>query len=239
MTEPNSRAGFVAVIGAPNAGKSSVFNALVREDRAIVTDIPGTTRDVIEGRTVMDGLVIRLRDTAGLRESEDVIEKLGVERTRQAMAEADITLAVLDGSLPLEPDDEALVRTVLGTDGIVVVNKSDLLQAFVPDPGWKAIAVSAKSGEGISKLEGAIGERLDGLTAGAKDQVLTNQRQLGCMERARDAFEFALRSATTGTPMDILAIDLKAAYAALGEITGETVGDTIIDEIFSRFCLGK
>ena len=221
----------VAIVGRPNVGKSSLMNAILGSDRAIVTAIAGTTRDIIDEKVSMDGVPVRLIDTAGIREANDEAEQIGVSRARDAMIGADVVCLVLDASVPLTEQDEALLQETQGGTRIVVLNKSDLAQAS----GYadEAIRVSAKSGEGLDALQSAIlalaaPERADGTT-------ITNERHIRALELALKA----LRDAETADELDCAATDVKNALHHLGSITGTDVDASVIDRIFERFCVGK
>jgi tRNA modification GTPase len=234
--------GALAVIaGRPNAGKSSLFNALLREDRAIVTDIPGTTRDWIEAWVSIEGIPVRLADTAGLHPSEDPVEKLGMERSRELLAAADLVLYVLDGAEGVTEDDRAFLSDHGGdtsaAPALALWNKADLAP---PPPSFRP--VSAKTGEGIAELAGEIATVLErslgggdgGNTAGAG-----TERQKALVDRGIAALEEALSLADRREPLDLIAPALREAVNALGEITGEVSTAELLDVMFSRFCVGK
>lgn len=240
-----------ALIGQPNAGKSSLLNALAGYDRAIVTHIPGTTRDTIEVTVELGGYPFRLVDTAGLRESDDPIEQLGVQRSRAAMAQADLLLLVCDGTQGLLPEDRALLDQALTqTDTILAVNKGDLPDYAPPQPPAPAgehtltvVELSAKTGQGLDKLEQALAQlaqrtlpQTEGAAAG---ELLTNQRQTEAVHRALQAVDRALTALEAGVTPDALLTDAEEALAALGELTGKTVREDITRRIFERFCVGK
>jgi len=225
----------VALIGRPNVGKSSLLNALLGEERAIVTAIPGTTRDLVEGEMMIEGTRVHLTDTAGVREAEDPVERMGVERSRRAMADADVTLMVLDDSEEMTDEDRKLMDS-LREPAALVVNKTDLGRKLVlPESNaFEVIEVSAKRPESVR----AIKEYLAGLARVTDRTVMTQPRQLDALGRAISHLEDALETARNLTP-DMTATDLQAAQAALGEITGDQVDEKLLDEVFSRFCVGK
>ena len=233
-----------AIVGRPNAGKSSLLNALAGYQRAIVTDIPGTTRDTIEVNAELSGVPFRLVDTAGVRESADPIEQMGVARTRQAMEEADLVLVVWDSSQAVTREDQEILRSAAEVRTAVLVwNKSDLESAPLPaidlPENVTALEVSAKTGQGLEKL-GNILARLAGLNdLGQADVILTNARQAEAVGRALDAVGQALEGLRGGTPPDLLLLDAEEAISALGELTGRTVREDITARIFERFCVGK
>lgn len=231
-----------AIIGRPNVGKSSLLNRLVRRERAIVTDIPGTTRDVIEETVSIDGVPLVLIDTAGINETSDPVERLGIERSRAALAQADLVLLVLDGSRPLTSDDLALVEAARARRAIAVVNKSDLPPAVdagtLPVP---AVRVSARTGEGTEALVAAILACLgdDGATLAIEHAVTATSRQVDALRRALAGVDDALATASGAAPEDMIGVGVREAVVALGEITGDTVTEDLLDAIFSEFCIGK
>ena len=236
-----------AILGRPNAGKSSLLNALLGYDRAIVTDIPGTTRDTVEEKCVLGGVLLRLIDTAGLRETEDAVEKLGTERSRRAAEDAGLVLALIDGSQPVTPEDEAILRLAAGKERwLLLLTKSDLPQkAVLPRlsalPGTAPAAVlslSAKTGSGIPALETAVAELFPQGEA-ETGSLLTNPRQADAVGRALDAVRRAEESLTLGLTPDVILTDAEEALSALGELTGATAREEIVSAIFSRFCVGK
>ncbi len=238
-----------AIIGRPNVGKSSLLNALLRTDRAIVTPVPGTTRDVLEEVLNIRGIPVRLLDTAGIRETGDPVEQEGVRRSRAALEQADLLLIVLDGSAPLADDDRALLQES-GAAGdqkrLVIVNKRDLPRRIDPSslpsgaPGWGLVEISARTGEGLDDLRDRIRTLLLQPEFEARETVLvTHLRHQAALQRTRDALTAALGSVEAGTAGELIAMDLRAAIDALGEITGTVTTDDILDRIFSEFCIGK
>jgi len=221
----------VAIVGRPNVGKSSLMNAMLGNDRAIVTATAGTTRDIIDEKLSMDGVPVRLIDTAGIREAHDEAEKIGVDRARDAFRRADVVCLVLDASVSMTEQDETLLQETQDSTRIVVLNKSDLPQKT--EYAGAAIRVSAKTGGGLRELQDAIlalaaPERADGST-------ITNERHIRALELALTA----LRDATTADELDCAATDVKNALHYLGSITGTDVDASVIDRIFERFCVGK
>ena len=227
----------VALAGRPNVGKSSLLNALLGEERAIVTPVPGTTRDLVSGEIMLSGIRVTLTDTAGLRETEEPVERIGVERSRRAMAEADVTLLVLDGSQPLTPEDRALLAELPG-NAAVVVNKTDLPRRLELPPetaeNRTVIACSAKDPATL----GPVKEYLKSFTALSDRMEVTQPRHLDALRRAVSFLESALETAKT-LPPDLAATDLQAAQAALSEITGDQADEKLLDAVFSQFCVGK
>ncbi len=228
--------GLEAVLcGRPNVGKSSLLNALARQERAIVTDIPGTTRDIIRADVMIEGLRVHFADTAGLREGSDVIERIGVDRARQAIAGADVVLAVLNASLPLDEEDLGLLEDTRDAPRIIVLNQCDKEMILDPKDFDDPVVVSAQTGAGLAELE----KRVAAFGAGAGESALTQQRHMGLAREAASSLRAAADACTRGEAVDLAVIDLQAALASLGRITGEQVDDKMIDEIFDRFCVGK
>ncbi len=229
-----------AIVGRPNAGKSSLLNALLGYDRAIVTDIPGTTRDTIEEKLRLGGVLLRLTDTAGLRDTDDEIERLGVMRSREAMENAELVIAVIDGSGELTEEDESILREAeKAAQGIVVVSKSDLGKAVtLPATSLPTVELSAVTGKGIDELEAAV-KRLFPMPDAPAGEILTNARQAEAVSRAIDALHAAQEAMKSGCTPDIVLTETEAAMAALGELTGRTVREDVTNRIFERFCVGK
>lgn len=233
----------LAIVGPPNAGKSSLLNALLGEDRAIVSEIPGTTRDAIEERFAVDGVLVRVIDTAGLRHSDDPIERIGIERTRRALAAATVALVVVDGSRPLGADARAVLAETRSRPRVVFFNKSDLGTA-----GYEAretAEADALSGsvyreETLRALRAAIARAgWGGETLDLARPHLASARQAGAVARAREALAEARSTLNAGAPLDLVAPDLLAAIAALDEITGAAATEAVLDGVFARFCIGK
>ncbi len=234
-----------AIVGKPNVGKSSLLNALLQEERAIVTDIPGTTRDSIEEYANVGGVPLRIIDTAGIRATEDVVEKIGVEKARQMVSEAALVLALFDGSRPLDSEDEEILSLLAGRDAIVLLNKSDL-QSVVTAEGLSAkanvpvIEISTKENHGLDTLVQAIQDKVyGGAVASDEGSFVSDERQANLLRQADVHLAAALTTIEAGMGLDFISIDLRSAWEKLGEITGDTVGEDIIDEIFSKFCIGK
>ena len=233
----------VVILGRPNVGKSSVMNRLLKEERAIVTAIAGTTRDVIEESIDLGGLTAHLVDTAGIRETDDEVEREGVKRSRAAQQDADLQLIVIDGSLPLTGDDVTLINRATGQRHVVAINKCDLPLDVTPSSlgaGVVSTAISAKSGVGIDALRETIRAQLVGSAGDAPDGIMiTNVRHQTALERAESALQQARGSIMEGMAAELVAIDVRAAADALGEITGAITTDEILEKIFSEFCIGK
>lgn len=222
------------IVGRPNVGKSSLLNALLDEEKAIVTDIAGTTRDLVQGRVQIGSLVLNLTDTAGLRESEDRIEKIGIEKSRQSLEAAALVLVVLDGSSALQDEDRALLEQTEGRARLILVNKSDLPQAFTLSDAISICACSGDLGELPTRLE-ELFESGQGLSEGR----LSNARQIGLLRQAIAAMIQATEAMKMGTETDLIEIDLTTAHDRLKEILGEVHREDLLDTLFSSFCLGK
>lgn len=236
----------VAIVGKPNVGKSSLMNGLLRESRAIVTDMPGTTRDTIEEAISIKNIPVYLTDTAGIRETTDTIEKIGIEKTKEAFNSADFIIFILDGSEELTEEDRLIMEYIGERNALVLINKNDLGQKInaheIRDvmPGVRVIQTSLIKGEGITEIEDTIEELVYGGRISQKESLMVNNvRHIELLNRAADSLQDAYTMADAGEALDFIEVDVKNAYEVLGEITGETVSDDIINEVFSRFCLGK
>ncbi|WP_210471468.1 tRNA uridine-5-carboxymethylaminomethyl(34) synthesis GTPase MnmE [Sporosarcina sp. 6E9] len=234
------------IIGRPNVGKSSLLNSLVQENKAIVTDIAGTTRDIIEEYVNVRGVPLRLVDTAGIRDTEDIVERIGVERSRQVLKEADLILLVINSAEELSVEDERLFEAVSGMDTIVVSNKTDLPQKVdlkkvesLVEEG-KIVTTSLLKDEGIDELEEAIATLFfEGNLESEDLTYVSNARHIALLQKAHKTIEDALGAAEAGVPVDMIQIDVTRTWEILGEIVGDTVQEGLINELFSRFCLGK
>jgi tRNA modification GTPase len=228
----------LAIVGRPNVGKSSLFNRLLEQDRAIVTDIPGTTRDLVSETAALEGIPVKFVDTAGIRLGQDLVETLGIERSYQAMADADLTVVVVDGSEPLTTEDTELIRRAKEQGKyLIAINKSDLPHRAEPSEG---IPVSALTGEGIAEARRGIVETL--APQGRLEQeggFITSLRHEQLLKEAKEALEQAARATTIGIPHEMILLDLYAALRPIDAITGATTADDILNRIFSTFCIGK
>ena len=233
-----------AIAGKPNVGKSSLLNALSRFDRAIVTDIAGTTRDVIEEYVNLDGVPLILADTAGIRETDDVVEKIGVEKSRKSIEDADLVIVVLDGDA--DDEDMRILDSTRDKTRIILINKTDISKGryteHIKSIAWGSpiLEISALTGQGIDSLSETIKSiyKLGEISA-SNGAVITNLRHKKALDKTKKALERAVGAIENGMPSDIASIDINAAIESLGEITGETVSDLIVDSIFHNFCVGK
>ncbi|HCT9012689.1 TPA: tRNA uridine-5-carboxymethylaminomethyl(34) synthesis GTPase MnmE [Staphylococcus aureus] len=234
------------IVGKPNVGKSSMLNNLIQDNKAIVTEVAGTTRDVLEEYVNVRGVPLRLVDTAGIRETEDIVEKIGVERSRKALSQADLILFVLNNNEALTQEDYTLYEVVKNEDVIVIVNKMDLEQNIdineVKDMigDTPLIQTSMLKQEGIDELEIQIRDLFFGGEVQNQDMTyVSNSRHISLLKQARQTMQDAIDAAESGVPMDMVQIDLTRTWEILGEIIGETASDELIDQLFSQFCLGK
>ena len=232
----------VTITGPPNVGKSSLFNTLVARERAIVTDIPGTTRDTLAERIDLEGIPVILTDTAGLRETTDDIETLGIERTRRAMSDSDLVLVVLDGSAKLGPSELELIKQTAGTRRLVVMNKSDLPQFSTSSScieELEAINVSARTGAGLTRLREAILETVNSNGLDSDSLLITNARHYDLLHSTQRELEVARTALRERQSEELVLVPLHNALKFLGQITGETTTEDILSEIFATFCIGK
>lgn len=235
-----------AIIGRPNVGKSSLLNTLVQEERAIVTDIAGTTRDVVEEYVHVNGIPLKLLDTAGIRETSDIVEKIGVEKSRQALGDADLILLVFNGAEQLLPEEREMIQELSGRQVIAIINKLDLEQrieeqvlidAFGEE---RVVRMSLLEQQGVRDLEKAIGDLFFSGQIEASDLTyVSNARHIHLLKLAKSALSEAYGAAEAFVPIDMIQIDIRNAWEHLGEIIGDSVSESLIDQIFSQFCLGK
>lgn len=236
----------VAIIGRPNVGKSSLMNALLKEARAIVTEIPGTTRDTIEEMVSIRDILVKLTDTAGIRETEDKIERIGIEKSKESFNRADLIIFIVDGSSPLTKEDRKIMSKLEGRKVITLLNKTDLGLAAEEEelkitlPHAKLIRASVKNGEGLEELEREIESMVYGGQVKQEESLLvTNVRHMELLEEAKAAIGDAREMAEKSEALDFIEMDVRRCWELLGEIIGESVTDDIIDKVFERFCLGK
>lgn len=238
----------VAIIGKPNVGKSSLMNALLKESRAIVTDIPGTTRDTIEENLSLRGIPIVLTDTAGIRETEDYVEAMGIERSKESFNRADLIIMVMDGSGEIENTDLEIIEKLDPAKSVILLNKNDLatgiavddVKRITPNGETEVISVSMKKTDDILRIEEILLERIClGKVTQQNSAVITNVRQKNLLDTAALSLSDAIEATYALEPLEVLEIDVKEAYLALGEILGEETAENILEEVFSRFCLGK
>ena len=229
----NIREGIDTVIlGRPNVGKSSLLNALLEEDKAIVTDIAGTTRDIVEGTVRLDGITLNLIDTAGIHEANDIVEKIGIDKSLQALDKAELVIVVLDGSQELTEEDHELLTMTENKNRIIAYNKND--KSFIHE----GISISAINGD-VEALTNAIKEKYENELYLANTDTLNNERQIGLALQAETSMKNAIQTLKDGMELDLVTIDLEKAWTSLKEITGKVGKEDLLDEIFSRFCLGK
>lgn len=235
-----------AIVGKPNVGKSSLLNELAQENRAIVTDIPGTTRDVIEEFVNIGGIPLKLLDTAGIRETSDLVEQIGVERSKTALAEADLILLVLNSNEELEFDEIALMKQLADKQTIVILNKTDLTRKLNVEqvlsyfPQERIVELSLIENKGIEDLEKAIAAIFfEGKLESSDLTYVSNVRHISLLKQAKRSLQDALDANEQYVPIDMIQIDIRAAWEQLGEIIGDSVGESLIDQIFTQFCLGK
>ena len=235
-----------AILGKPNVGKSSLMNLILGEDRAIVTDIPGTTRDVIEEFVNIKGIPLKIVDTAGIRATDDLVEKIGVEKSREHMKLADLALVVLDSSRPLDQEDIQILENIDRAKSLVIINKTDLacqmdiesLKSYV-DPK-NIINISALKGQGIDLIHDRIEDLVfEGKISDSSDLMITNSRHRDAIYKAMVSIGDAINSLNDRLPYDFIEVDLKDAWDSLGCINGDTIEEDLLDTIFSNFCIGK
>lgn len=234
------------IIGKPNVGKSSLLNALLREKRAIVTDVPGTTRDVIEEYVNIRGVPLKIIDTAGIRETADIVEKIGVERSRELVNQADLILLLMDSSVPLSTEDKTVLAMLADKQAVVLLNKSDLPARLDADEiekytnGRQVLKISVAQGQGLDELEQVIADKVySGQIIQGEAGFVSNVRQADILRVAFLRLSEAQATIEANMPTDCIVVDLRAAWEKLGELTGDTVGEDIIDQIFTQFCIGK
>lgn len=232
-----------AIVGKPNVGKSTLMNLLTGYDRSIVTDVEGTTRDVVEETVNLDGCILKISDTAGMRETGDIVEKLGVERSRKKLERAAIVFAVFDLSKPLSDEDKELINDCKGKNVIPIVNKTDLEPlldiAYIENTLGTPLLISAKNGNGYDKLCSRVTEMIGTKNFDTTSAMLVNERQKICCEKAVKALNDALNALNMGFPTDAIGVCVDDAIAALLELTGQKASEAVVDEVFKQFCVGK
>jgi len=233
------------IVGKPNAGKSSLLNVLIGEDRAIVTDIEGTTRDVLEETIQLNGITLQIMDTAGIRDTKDIVEKIGVDKAKTHANDADVIIYVVDASRSLDENDKSIIEMIKDKKSIILLNKTDLdtvvtkdmVQSYIEKP---MIEISAKEEKGIKELEETLKNMFFHGEISFNDEIyITNIRHKTAIQDAYSSLEKVKKSIETNMPEDFYSIDLMDAYESLGSITGETIGEDLVNEIFSKFCMGK
>ena len=233
------------IVGKPNAGKSSLMNVLLKKERAIVTDIAGTTRDVLEEQMNLNGITLNIIDTAGIRDTEDIVEKIGVDKAKDYLVNADLIIYVVDSSTPLDENDEKIMEMIKNRTALVLLNKSDLdtvttEEMIASHLDQKIIKVSMKENQGVDELENAIKELFFHGKVELNDEVyITNARHKAALSNAKDSLNMVLDSIAMEMPEDFYSIDLMNTYEELGNILGESLGEDLVNEIFSKFCTGK
>ena len=229
-----------AIVGKPNVGKSSLLNMLLKEERAIVTEIAGTTRDTIEECVTIKGITLRLIDTAGIRETEDVVENIGVEKSKNALKNAELVLFLLDGSKGFLQEDEEILKEIGDKNHIILINKIDLENKNIELENPNIVRISAKTGEGIVELEEKIEEIFNLKKLETENEfIVTNIRHKDLLNKARNGLKQAKETVENGLPIDMISINIKTAIESLGEILGESVSEGVLNRIFEKFCVGK
>lgn len=236
----------IAIIGSPNAGKSSLLNSMLKEERAIVTDIAGTTRDIIEEQISIEGIPFKVIDTAGIRDAKDKIEQIGIEKSKKAANEADVILAVFDSSVPLNDEDREILNLLKHKKSIIVLNKTDLKQIVnneckeIQDVNTEVINISLKNNEGLEKIYESLVKMFNLNRINLDNELtITNIRHQELINKAIESTRMALNDLNNSMPIDIISINIKEILEHLGEITGDNVSEDIIKSIFAKFCLGK
>ena len=235
------------ILGKPNAGKSSLMNMLLKEDRAIVTDIAGTTRDALKESIKLNGISLNIIDTAGIRDTEDIVEQIGVEKAKKYAEDADLILCVVDTSVELDESDREIFELIKDKKSIILLNKTDLDQVVNEEDIKKYIGentnfvyTSTKDGSGMEELENTVKDMFfAGMIKSNNELVITNLRHKKALEKASEALGLVLNSIEAGMPEDFYYIDLMSAYTSLGLIIGEEIEDDLMEEIFTKFCMGK
>lgn len=229
-----------AIVGKPNVGKSSLLNLLLKEERAIVTEIAGTTRDTIEESVNIKGITLRLIDTAGIRNTEDVVENIGVEKSKKVLNDAELVLFLIDGSKGFMPEDKEILQEIGDKNHIILINKIDLQNEKISIDDENIIRISAKTGEGVTELENKIEELFNLKNLDSENElIITNMRHKDLLNKAKNGLKTAKETINTGLPIDMISINIKTAIASLGEILGESISEDVLNKIFEKFCVGK
>lgn len=229
-----------AIVGKPNVGKSSLLNLLLKEDRAIVTEIAGTTRDTIEESVNIKGITLRLIDTAGIRNTEDVVENIGVEKSKKVLNDAELVLFLIDGSKGFLSEDKEILEEIGDKNHIILINKIDLQNEEISIDDENIIRISAKTGEGMTLLENKIEELFNLKNLDSENElIITNIRHKDLLNKAKNGLNTAKETISTGLPIDMISINIKTAITSLGEILGESVSEDVLNKIFEKFCVGK
>lgn len=232
----------IGIVGKPNVGKSSLLNRLINEDKAIVTDVEGTTRDIVEGKIVINGIEINLIDTAGIRQTSNVVEKIGVEKSKSILETSDLLLAIFDGSKPLTKDDLDILKEIENKKSIIIINKEDLPTQIEKEKfsKYKTLQISIKENKGINDIIEEIKSLFNLNELETQDfTYLSNARQINLIKNCLSLSEEINKQNEKNTPVDLIQIDIQRLWEKLGELTGESYKDELLDEIFSKFCLGK
>lgn len=229
-----------AIVGKPNVGKSSLLNALLKEDRAIVTEIPGTTRDTIEEYVTIKGISLRLMDTAGIRKTSDIVENIGVEKSKKALEEAELVLLLIDGSVGVTDEDKKIYNEIKNKPHILIINKTDLECKEINISDENTVRISTKTGDGLEQLENKIEELFNTKNLDTENEIIiTNIRHKDLISKTIKGLNSAIEAIETGIPIDMISINIKDAIKSLGEMLGESVSEDVLNKIFEKFCVGK
>ncbi len=229
-----------AIVGKPNVGKSSLLNALLKEDRAIVTEIPGTTRDTIEEYVTIKGISLRLMDTAGIRKTSDIVENIGVEKSKKALEEAELVLLLIDGSVGVTDEDKKIYNEIKNKPHILIINKTDLECKEINISDENTVKISTKTGDGLEQLENKIEELFNTKNLDTENEIIiTNIRHKDLISKTIKGLNSAIETIETGIPIDMISINIKDAIKSLGEMLGESVSEDVLNKIFEKFCVGK
>ena len=229
-----------AIVGKPNVGKSSLLNSLLKEDRAIVTEIPGTTRDTIEEYVTIKGISLRLMDTAGIRKTSDIVENIGVEKSKKALEEAELVLLLIDGSVGVTEEDEKIYNEIKNKPHILIINKTDLECKEINISDENIVRISTKTGDGLEQLENKIEELFNTKNLDTENEIIiTNIRHKDLISKTIKGLNSAIEAIETGIPIDMISINIKEVIKSLGEMLGESVSEDVLNKIFEKFCVGK